>query len=297
MPIVETDTHYITGIDQGDGPTVLLLHSSGASSRQWKALIQAEHGANRFIAPDFLDYGGTRRIPPGPVTSEAEIDVTLAALHLIPGPVDIVGHSYGGTVALRVARRLGARVRSLTLIEPVAFEFLHMVGEDRLWEEMADVARRHVDLVAENRSAAAADVFMGYWVGSHAWYAMPDPMREQIVETMPKIAAEWQIMLAAKDGPEIFSDLDVPTLMIRGTKTRKPVSKVVDILLETLPNARLEEVAGAGHISPVTHSGDVNRLIMGHIEACRQAAVVQFHLVDHAEVRPRELDSRGKVSD
>ena len=55
------------------------------------------------------------------------------------------------------------------LIEPVAFEFLHMLGEDRLWEEMADVARRHVDLVAEDRSTAAADVFMGYWVGSPAW--------------------------------------------------------------------------------------------------------------------------------
>jgi len=273
MPIVETDTHYLTGIDEGDGPTVLLLHSSGASSRQWKALIQTEQHANRFIAPDLLDYGGTRCIPPKPLTSEAELDVTLAALHLISGPVDIVGHSYGGTVALRVARRLGGRVRSLVLIEPVAFEFLHMVGEDRLWEEMADVARRHVDFVAEDRNAAAADVFMGYWVGSRDWYGMPDAMREQIIETMPKIAAEWQIMLAAKEGPETFSGVDVPTLLIRGTETRKPVSKGVDSLLDTLPSARLKEVAGAGHMSPLTHSGDVNRLIMDHIETCRQAAV------------------------
>lgn len=271
MPIVETDTHYITGIDEGDGPTVLLFHSSGASSRQWKSLIEAEKHANRLIAPDFLDYGGTRRIPPGPVTSEAEVGVALAALHLIPGPVDIVGHSYGGTVALRVARHLGARVRSLVLIEPVAFEFLHMLGEDRLWEEMADVARRHVDLVAEDRSAAAADVFMGYWVGSRAWDGMPDAIREQIIQTMPKIAAEWEIMFSAKEGPETFSGLGAPTLLVRGTDTRKPVSKVVDILLNTLPNAHLKEVAGAGHMSPLTHSGDVNRLIMDHIEACRQA--------------------------
>ena len=274
MPIVETDTHYITGIDEGDGPTVLLLHSSGASSRQWKALIQAEHDKNRFIAPDFLDYGGTRCIPPGPVTSEAEVEVTMAALHLIPGPVDLVGHSYGGTVALRVARRLGERVRSLVLIEPVAFEFLHMLGEDRLWEEMADVARRHVDLVAEGQSAAAADVFMGYWIGSRDWCGMPDVMRDQIIETMPKIAAEWEIMLTAKERPETFSGMDAPTLLIRGTETREPVSRVLDILLETLPNAHLEEVAGAGHMSPLTHSGDVNRLIMNHIEACRQAAAV-----------------------
>jgi len=272
MPIVETDTHCITGIDEGDGPTVLLLHSSGASSRQWKALIQTEQHANRFIAPDFMDYGGTRCIPPKPVTSEAEVEVTLAALHLISDPVDIVGHSYGGTVALRVARHLGARVRSLVLIEPVAFAFPHMVGEDRFWGDMADVARRHVDLVAEHRNAAAADVFMGYWVGSRDWYGMPDAMREQIIETMPKIAAEWRIMLAAKEGPETFSGLDVPTLLIRGTETRKPVSKVVDILLNTLPDARLKEVAGAGHMSPLTHSGDVNRLIMDHIETCRQVA-------------------------
>ena len=88
---------------------------------------------------------------------------------------------------------------------------------------------------------------------------------------MPKIAAEWQIMFAAKEGPEMFSGLDAPTLMIRGTETRKPVSTVVDILLQTLPNAQLEEVAGAGHMSPLTHGADVNRLIMDHIEACRQA--------------------------
>ena len=275
MPIVETDTHYITGTDEGDGPTVLLFHSSGASSRQWKSLIQAEQHANRFIAPDFLDYGGTRRIPPGPETSEAEVGVALAALHLIPGPVDIVGHSYGGTVALRVARHLGSRVRSLVLIEPVAFEFLHMLGEDRLWEEMADVARRHVDLVDEDRGTAAADVFMGYWVGSREWDRMPDAMREQIIRTMPKIAAEWEIMFSAKEGPETFSGLDAPTLLVRGTDTRKPVSKVVDILSDTLPNAHLKEVAGAGHMSPLTHSGDVNRLIMDHIETCRRSSAIR----------------------
>ena len=274
MPIVDTETHYITGADEGDGPAVLLLHSSGGSSRQWKALIEAAEAGNRLIAPDFLDYGGTHAKPPVPVTSEAEVEVVLAALDLVPGPVDIVGHSYGGTVALNAARRLGDRLRSLVLIEPVAFQFLHLTGESRLWREMEDVARRHVDLVAEERNAAAADAFMGYWIGAEPWNRMSDAMREQIIGTMPKIAAEWEIMFASEDGPDAYSGIEAPTLLIRGADTRKPVSRVADLLLKALSDIRLEEVPGAGHMSPLTHASEVNRLIMGHIDACRRASAM-----------------------
>jgi len=67
-----------------------------------------------------------------------------------------------------------------------------------------------------------------------------------------------------------------PTLLIRGADTRKPFSRVADLLLTTLSDARLEEVPGAGHTSPLTHADaeEVNRLIMGHIDACRRASAM-----------------------
>ena len=197
--------------------------------------------------------------------------MALTVLDQAPGPVDIVGHSYGGTVALNTARALGARVRSLVLIEPVAFQLLHLTGETRLWNEVARVARRHVELVAEGRDAAAARVFMGYWIGFLRWRLMPGAMRGQITGTMSKIAAEWDAMFASRDGPDAFAGIQAPTLLIRGTKTREPVSRVADLLVNALPNARLEEVRGAGHMSPLTHGPEVNRRIMTHIDMHRRA--------------------------
>ena len=90
------------------------------------------------------------------------------------GPIHLVGHSYGGAVALRFAMQQPERLRSLVLIEPVAFHLLRDEAPDpanRLPLQRGDGGRRPC---VEGRGRAATTGramarFVDYWNGEGAW--------------------------------------------------------------------------------------------------------------------------------
>ncbi|MFX5150035.1 hypothetical protein ABTD04_20665, partial [Acinetobacter baumannii] len=87
---------------------------------------------------------------------------------------------------------------SLTLIEPVAFHLLRRAGEPDGWGEIAALAERHIGLTQDGRDAAAADMFLSYWMGPQAAH-LPEASRDTAVRTAAKVAAEWQLMFDAAD--------------------------------------------------------------------------------------------------
>jgi pimeloyl-ACP methyl ester carboxylesterase len=77
------------------------------------------------LAPDFIGYGSSAPWPADePFKADADLDVFIAVAKKSRGPLHLVGHSYGAALALEAARRLGNRVESLTLVEPVSFHHL-----------------------------------------------------------------------------------------------------------------------------------------------------------------------------
>jgi pimeloyl-ACP methyl ester carboxylesterase len=58
-------------------------------------------------------------------------------------------------------------------------------------------------------------------------------------------------------------------LFIKGGKTRAPTRAVVDLLGETLPNAKVATLEGAGHMSPFTHPSELNQMILDYLAAQR----------------------------
>lgn len=113
--------------DVGAGPTVILAHGSGASHRAWAPVVAALRDRYRVLTPDLLGYG---RSEPSPVNARfhpwSDLGVLIALAERVDGPVHLVGHSYGGALTLEAARSLGARVASLTLIDPVAFHLMRL---------------------------------------------------------------------------------------------------------------------------------------------------------------------------
>ena len=101
--------------DSGQGEAVLCLHSSTSSSRQWIPLMERLAANHRVLAPDLCGQG--RNTGPGGGGDALEEDVGLIEALAGNLPVHVVGHSYGGAVALRYTMRHPARVRSLTLYE------------------------------------------------------------------------------------------------------------------------------------------------------------------------------------
>ncbi|HPC11709.1 MAG TPA: alpha/beta fold hydrolase, partial [candidate division Zixibacteria bacterium] len=127
----------------GEGATILCLHASTSSSKQWQPLAERMAARYRVVAADLYGYGqspewhGER-----PLTLDDEISLIADEIAAADEPVHLVGHSYGGAVAARVAVAYPDRVASLTLYEPVMFGLLRDDPNSRAaWEEIRAVER------------------------------------------------------------------------------------------------------------------------------------------------------------
>ncbi len=250
--------------EAGAGEPIILLHCSSGSSGVWAPVMNQLGQDYRVIAPDLLGYGRSSWPRDLPLGQDAELGVVAALLNVVDRPAHLVGHSYGGTVALRAATCFPRQVASLTLIEPVAFHLLRRADEPDGWREIAALAERHVALVGEGRDATAAEAFLTYWMDPAAGQ-IPDVARDSAVRTAVKVAAEWRLMFAAEDDRDAIAEIDAPTLLICGGRTRTPARRVVEVLRQILPHARHLEIDDAGHMSPLTHPGDIAEAIRRHV--------------------------------
>lgn len=183
-------------------------------------------------------------------------------------PVHLVGHSYGGAVALHVARTRPERVRSLTLVEPSAFHLLRD-GDEADGAALAEIVDVAVDVrlaLAYGELADGFGRFVDYWTGPGSWAAMPAEKRAAFAPQLARIALDFDALLGDPAGLEDVRGLDLPTLIVQGGATRLPSRRICERLRETLPEARFEMVPGAGHMLPITHREPVNALIAAHIQ-------------------------------
>ncbi|MBR1236927.1 alpha/beta fold hydrolase [Bradyrhizobium sp. AUGA SZCCT0182] len=122
---------------------VVALHCSLGSGRQW-AKLGAELGVGtKLIAPDLIGYGHSAVTFDLPLTLAQEVECLRATLDQANGPIHLVGHSYGGAIAFKIATdpAYEHRVQSLTLIEPVLPTLLLDSAPDRrLHDQFADLA-------------------------------------------------------------------------------------------------------------------------------------------------------------
>lgn len=167
----------------------------------------------------------------------------------------LVGHSYGGAIALKAALARQERVRCLVLYEPVLFSVL-------LQEAPESAAAREIRAVAEDtlrmEGEAAAQRFIDYWMGEGTWSALPASRRTALVGAISLQKPEWHSAFADSTPLHAYRAIDVPTLLMTGSASTAAARAVAALLARTLAQVTLEELPAARHMAPVTHPQDVN---------------------------------------
>lgn len=251
----------------GSGEPVVLLHSSGSSGAQWRALAQRLGARYRVIAPDLYGYGGTADWPGrAPFHLECEAEIVLALLARGTGQAHLVGHSYGGAVALHIASRHSDLLRSLTLIEPVAFHLLRGTDAPAL-AEITEVAESVARAIACSEYVAGFGGFVDYWSGPGAWAAVPADKRHAMAARLPKIALDFHATFNEPGRLEDLRAMTMPTLLLQGANSPLPTRRICERLAHILPGAKLKTIPGAGHMAPITHRDEVNALVTTQIDS------------------------------
>ena len=253
----------------GSGPAVICLHANASSSSQWRALMELLAPRFRVLA---VDSYGSGKSPEWPSDREIALADEVALIEPVlrgaGAPMILVGHSYGGAVALRAALdRPAGDIRALVLYEPTLFALVDAASPP---PNEADGIRGAVAASAaaleRGDRHAAAQAFIDYWMEEGAYERMPEARREAIAASAVNVR-RWAYALHREPTPlEAFRRLDMPVLLMVGRKTRPSARGVARLLAATLPRVELQEFEALGHMGPVTDPETVNAAIARFLE-------------------------------
>ena len=249
-------THYH---DVGDGPPVVLIHGSGpgvTAWANWRHTIPALAQHFRVIAPDMLGFGDTQ--PP-----DTRYSADLWTTHLLGfldalglDRVSLVGNSFGGAIALRVAHRHLERVDRLVLMGSVGIPFEITPGLDTAWgfEPSLAAMRELLDLFAYDRSLVTDDLARLRLAAAtkpgvqEAFSAMFPAPRQHAVDALALTEAQ-------------IAEVRSETLVVHGRDDRViPLSNSLR-LLHLIPNSQLHVFGRCGHWVQIEHAAEFNAVV------------------------------------
>lgn len=252
----------------GEGPTVILLHSSGSSGKQWDTLVGTLQSRFRLQTVDFHGHGATPAFNVArPLAIDDDAALVAPLLAAAPGGAHLVGHSYGGAVALKLARLYPRFVNSVAVYEPVSFRLLfdYNPWQPAAREVMIVAAKIHTNLLVGRIDRAAAH-FIDYWSGAGTWEAMPLSRRQTLIARMPSIVPHFSALFSDSLRRADLASLPMPLLCLTGARTRASTRRIGELLRLALPAATHEMLAGLGHMGPLTHAGVVAARLAGWLD-------------------------------
>ena len=242
---------------------VLCIPSFASSARQYRGLAARLAPRFRVVAADLYGHGERAAWSGGrPLTLADEAE------GLVPqeGALHLVGHSYGAAVALHIARAHRSRVRSMALYEPTMWGTLASLckGEPATLEidAVRDDTNRRLEA---GEIEAAAERFVDYWAGAGAWDATPMERRPRLLATVRALRDAWDASFSNAWTAAELRSLDVPCLLMTGTRSTAAARRALQLLREALPDAETKEFEGLGHLGPITQPERVDEAIEAFI--------------------------------
>lgn len=257
--------------------SVVALHCSLGSGRQWKALADELARSHKFFAPDISGYGSNSCVLDLPLTLAEEVRCLSGTLNDAEGPIHLVGHSYGGAIAFRIATAspFAHRIRSLTLIEPVLPTMLCDSDADRrLHARFAQVARDVAEDIWNGSVLEAIDMFTAFWNGSGPQDPVSASARLRMIERADKLVFDFQAAFAEENVASAAASLRVPTLLLSGGLSPYFTQRIVQRLGAIVDGAEIQHFPNAGHMLPLTHASVVNAAVARHIARADELAAV-----------------------
>ncbi len=262
----------------GQGPALVLLHAGGSSGAQWSKTGDALSDTHRLIAPDLLSYGASEPWPEqGGLTHELQAHLVADIIEAeTSSPLDIVGHSYGGATALRLALQRPDLVRSLMLIEPMVSWLLKDAG-DPLYEEGISIANTFIASVQAGKPETGWEFFIDGRNGAGTWARMSEESRGRFLAQSERVREGFISNLNHRMSLAECSSIRVPVTVLRGATTTPTDRRISELVHGAIAQSHYEVIPEAGHMSPFTHPLEIARLAREHLARAGTSDIRRGH--------------------
>lgn len=254
--------------ETGDGEPVLYLHSGPGRGGDWRGVVECLGPSRRHIFPDLYDRGRSGRWPNEATYSlDRQAEMASDVIDAHGGRAHVVGHSYGGAVAVRLAVLSPERVASLTAIEPQLIDLLRDAGDAELHASVIETYGAILGALSTGDDERGWTLFIDEFNGRGAWAGLPDKVKNRVRAQGPRMPV---YVAALRDNPVGVSDvagLDAATLVILGANTSPAERRMAEIVAENAPRATCVQIENAAHMAPLTHPQEVASALAHHFSA------------------------------
>ena len=230
-------------MDSLDRQTVVLLHSSASSPRQWQELVELLRNECRVVAVEFHGHGMRPDWHCHRAMALADDAALAAPLLEAQGQVHLVGHSYGAAAALKVAGMHPQRVASVVAYEPVLFRLLF---DDPRWQREAEdvliVVHAMREALEQGRPELAGKCFVDFWSGAGAWKTLPTVRQQAVALRMPSVLRHFDALFAEPFARDRLAHLGMPMLFLSGARTVPVARRIAQSLRAALHLAEHDEL-------------------------------------------------------
>lgn len=249
--------------DTGAGQPVVLLHAFPLSRAMWRSQVAAFSAQYRLIVPDLRGFGSSSGFSGAPSIEQMADDVAqlLASLKL-DEPVVVCGLSMGGYVALAFARKYADRLRALVL------------ADTRAEGDSAEARAGRDQLIAFTESHAASDVIdklLPKLLSPAALASQPEVVSavrgDGSAQSTGAIAGALRALRDCPDSTPSLAGIRVPTLVLVGSEDALTPPALSHALAAAIPGAKLETIAGAGHLSHLEQPDAFNAALRGFLRS------------------------------
>jgi pimeloyl-ACP methyl ester carboxylesterase len=250
-------THYVTTTDgviiggtvHGQGPPLVFLQGGiGDGDIDWQAVVG--HLTSRFTChlPSMRGRGLSGDHPD--LSPGRMIDDILAYVDSMGEPTGLVGWS--APFALVAAAQSD-------FVDAVAYFESSMLSlmDEREQAAVGDILARTGGLAAEGRLADAARAFAAFPFNDEEIALLEAAgYLEASGRYVPNLLNHLQQVMEQGDpiaDPALLGAISVPVLVLYGSDTKRLFAASARAVTDRIPNARMQEIPGAGHAAPLTH--------------------------------------------
>ncbi len=247
--------------EQGSGPPIVFIHGSYASTSTWKKMVGRLAANHHCILIKLPGHCGT----PDPEdfadpTIETELEILERVVNLLTNePVHLVGHSFGGVIALAQALKGNLNLSQVSLFEPVAVWVLDKVLDEKMGSNVQKFLTKYRYDVSQETPYVCGQV-IDFWAGEGAFESLPGFIKESMELLVANNIRHWNAEAVLGSNLIDLQECVIATRLICGSQSNPVAKAICDHLSKRIPNSKQYTIEGASHF-----------LVNSHVNECLSA--------------------------